>query len=181
MMLRLFRRRRLPAGSRPPLDRDARVVAWAATTGDEVVVATNRGLWLPSAGGGYAPRLGWHEIHKATWSGRALLVVPAREVETHEGYVEMADRETVSVTLLDPDRVPEQVRARVTRSVAYTSHHTLPGGGVRVVARRVPGRDGVRWTVRYDPGTAPHPSVVAGLVARGRAAITGGETVVPPG
>lgn len=177
MVLRLFRRRRLPAGLRPPLARDERVVAWAGAAGDSVVVATNLGLWLPAL----PSRLGWHEIHKATWSGRALLVVPAHEIVKHDGYVEMADRETASVTLLDPDRVPEQVRARVTRSVAYTRHHALPGGGVRVVARRVPGRDGLHWTVRYDPGTPAAPDVVGRLVAQARAAITGGESVVARG
>jgi hypothetical protein len=37
--------------------------------------------------------------------------------------------------------------------VAYTSHHPLNAGGVRVVGRRVPGRNGLTWAVRYDAGT----------------------------
>jgi hypothetical protein len=41
----------------------------------------------------------------------------------------------------------------VTRSVAYTSHHALPAGGVRIVGRRVTGLDGLSWAVRYDAGT----------------------------
>ena len=73
------------------------------------------------------------------------------------------------VALTGPDDVPAEVRERVTRSVAYTAHHPLPGGGVRVVARHVPGVDGVVWHVRYDEGTdARDPEVVAqttGLVA----------------
>jgi hypothetical protein len=146
----LFGRRRLPAGQRPPLGPDERIVAWARTADDRTVVATNLGLWLPSEPG----RLGWHEIHKATWSGRQLAVTAAEQVGEGDGYVVMADRTPVTVTLLDPDRVPEQVRTRVTRSVAHTSHHEVPGGGgVRVVARRVSGVDGLRWTVRYDVGT----------------------------
>jgi hypothetical protein len=108
-------------------------------------------------------------------------VVPARVAEEHETYAEMVDEDTVSVTLLDPDKVPEQVRARVTKSVAYTSHHPVPGGGVRIVARRVPGEDGLRWTARYDARTPAAPDVVAELVAAARAAITGGQTVAPPG
>ena len=83
----LFRRRRLPAGARPPLDRDERVLAWAGAPNDAVVVVTNFGLWLPGISG--SARLGWHEIHKATWSGRALLVVPARVKEAFDGYAEM--------------------------------------------------------------------------------------------
>jgi hypothetical protein len=162
-------------------------VAWAGAADDAVVVVTNLGLWLPSSAG----RLGWHEIHKAIWSGRTLHVVPSHEVGTADGYVETADLATVSVTLLDPDRVPDQVRTRVLRSVAYTSHHALPGGGgVRVVARRVPGRDGLRWTVRADAGTslaeaslaeASHAEAVAELVSRARAQISGGESVVRGG
>jgi hypothetical protein len=59
----------------------------------------------------------------------------------------------VSYLLLEPNEVPEQVRARVTKSVAYTAHHPLPVGGVRVVGRRVSGVDGLSWAVRYDAGT----------------------------
>ena len=175
----LFRRRKLPAAKRPPLADDERVLAWAGATGEAVVVVTNLGLWLPGISG--PTRLGWHEIHKATWSGRSLRVVPAWETAEHETYVEMADSEPLTVTLLDPDKVPAQVQARVTRSVAYTSRHALPGGGVLVVARRVPGRDGLRWAVRYDPGTPPAPEAVAALVASGLASITGGQTVASSG
>ncbi|WP_203900659.1 hypothetical protein [Virgisporangium aliadipatigenens] len=176
----MFRRRKLPADRKPPLARDERVVAWAGATGDDVVVATNHGLWLPAPDG--PSRLRWHEIHKATWSGRALAIVPSEVVATHETYAVTADAPGRTVTLLDPDRVPEQVRARVTKSVAFTSHHPLPaGGGVRVVARRVPGRDGLSWAVRYDPDTAPDPETVAALVAQASGTITTGESVVPPG
>jgi hypothetical protein len=165
-----FRTRRLPVARRPALARDERVVAWAAATGDDVVVVTNLGVWLPKA-----DRLGWHEIHKATWSGRQLILVAARQVAEFSQYAVMEDRPAVSVTLLDPDEVPEQVRARVNRSVAYTSRHSLSdGGAVRVVARRVPGRDGLRWTVRYDPGTPAAADEVAELVAQTRAAVAPG-------
>ena len=166
----LFSRRKLPAARRPKLAGDERVLAWAGATGDDIVVVTNLGVWLPQA----AERLGWHEIHKATWSGRQLALVAAREVAHDDGYAVMEDLPPLVVTLLDPDKVPEQVRARVNKSVAYTSHHPLPdGGGVRVVARRVSGVNGLRWTVRYDeaddrevPGV---PEATAELVAQARA------------
>jgi hypothetical protein len=154
-MLGVFRRRRLPADKRPVLAPEERIVAWAGTAGDGVVVVTNQGLWLPDEYGRLS-RLGWHEIHKATWSGRQLAIIAAEQVGDAEEYAVMADRPPLVHTLLDPDRVPDQVRTRVTRSVAYTSHHLLPGGGgVRVVARRVSGVDGLCWTVRYDQGTDP--------------------------
>jgi hypothetical protein len=156
------------------LARDERVVAWAGATRDDVMVATNLGLWLPGA----TERLGWHEIHKATWSGRQLAVVPARLVRAADGYEVMADQPPLVFTLLDPDNVPDQVRTRVTRSVGYTSHHALPGGGaVRVVGRRVSGVNGLRWTVRYDDGSDPDaPDVAdatAALVAEARAGAGG--------
>jgi hypothetical protein len=173
----LFRRRKLPADRRPALDGDERIVAWALAGDDQFVVATNLGVWLPGA----ATRLGWHEIHKATWSGRQLAFVASREVRGADGYVVVSDLPAVVYTLLEPDKVPAQVRLRVTKSVAYTQHHPLPGGGgVRVVARRVPGVNGLRWTVRYDEGVDPAADEIAALtsdlVAHGRA---GTEVDVP--
>jgi hypothetical protein len=144
----LRRRPKLPAALRPALERDERVLAWAAVSDDRVVVATNRGLWLPERG-----RLGWHEIHKAAWSGRELRVTPAEVAQVRPGYAVLVDGPVAAYLLLDPGELPEQVRARVTRSVAYTSHCPLPAGGVRVVGRRISGADGLSWAVRYDAGT----------------------------
>jgi len=156
----LKRRRRPPAALRPKLDRDERVIAWARTVEDvaAAVVVTTRGVFLPGRG----ERLGWHQIHKATWAGSRLTVVPSVPVAGGDGYTVMADDTPVVVGLTNPDDVPVEVRRRVTRSVAYTAHHDLPTGGVRVVARRVPGVNGVHWHVRYDDGTnTADPEVVA--------------------
>ncbi|MEH0974257.1 hypothetical protein V6U77_24305 [Micromonospora sp. CPCC 205546] len=170
----LFRRRpKLPPADRPPLATDERVLAWAAV-GDGrdggVVVASNLGLWLP----GREHRLGWHDVLKAVWSGRELTVTPAEPLAERDGYLVVADRPAERHLLLDPGELPHQVRQRVTRSVAYTQHHPLPGGAGRVAARRVPGVDGLTWTVRLDPGTpTDDPEVLAEtdrLVAEARAA-----------
>lgn len=145
------RRPKLPSGKRPPLESDERVLSWAfvgSEPGGPVAVATNLGLWLPDLG-----RLGWHDIHRAGWSGRELRVTPAEVAEVRDDYAVLVDAPVVSVLLLEPNEVPEQVRARVTKSVAYTAHHPLPAGGVRVVGRRVSGVDGLSWAVRYDSGT----------------------------
>jgi hypothetical protein len=149
----IFRRRRLPVELRPPLDPDERVVAWARTGDgeDRVAVATTAGLILP----GGDRRLGWHEITKATWSGRALAVTAGEVVEERAGYVVTVDRPQVVLTVPDPGELPPVVRTRVTSSVSFSSHHRVPGGGVRVVARRAPGVDGLFWAVRYDLGTDP--------------------------
>ena len=148
-MVSFFRRRpKLPAALRPPLDSDERVLAWAAVGDAAAVVATNRGVWLPDRG-----RLGWHQIHKAAWSGRELRFTPAEVAEERPGYSVQIDAPVLTYLLLDPGELPDQVRARVTGSVAYTAHHPLPVGGVRVVGRRVSGVDGLSWSVRYDAGT----------------------------
>ena len=102
---------------------------------------------------GRAARLGWHEIHKATWSGRELTVTPAEVVEERDGYAVIADAPPVRTCCSTRTTCRTRCAPRVTSSVAYTAHHPLPGGGVRVAARRVPGVDGLTWTVRYDPGT----------------------------
>lgn len=167
----LFRRgARLPADQRPPLDRDERLLAWSTSATGPLVV-TNRGLWLP----GRDTRLGWHQVHKAVWSGETLVVTPAEAVSEHDGYAVVADGPAISLDLPDPGDVPDQVRTRVTRSVGYSMHHQLDGGGVRVVGRRVPGVDGLSWTVRYDAGTdtgaAGLPGRTAELVAAARAAV----------
>ena len=145
----LFRRRpKLPASLRPALEPDERILSWARVGDGQALVATNYGLWLPDG-----KRLGWHEIHKAAWSGRELRITPAEVAEERGGYEVLVDGPVVGFLLLEPGELPDQVRTRVTRSVAYTAHHPLTAGGVRVVGRRVPGRNGLTWSVRYDSGT----------------------------
>jgi hypothetical protein len=165
----LRRRPKLPAALRPALDRDERVVAWAGLADERALVATNRGLWVPERG-----RLGWHEIHKAAWSGRELRITPAEVAEEREGYTVLVDGPVISFLVLDPGELPDQVRTRVTRSVAYTTHYPLPAGGVRVVGRRISGQDGLSWAVRYDAGTPvdaePVVRVTEELVAAARVA-----------
>lgn len=177
MIVSLFRRRKPPAKLRPKLERSERVLAWARTVEARAVVVTTHGLWLPEQ-----PRLGWHHVHKATWSGSRLTVVPAVPVgdpvpfDGGASFTVMADGAPMTAQLADAGDVPHAVRQRVTRSVAYTAHHPFPAGGVRVVARRVPGVDGLAWYVRYDEGTpTDEPSVVsrtAQLVAEAAGPVT---------
>jgi hypothetical protein len=132
------------------LEADERVLAWATVGPAEpaagrALVATNRGLWLPEG-----RRLGWHEIQKAAWSGRELRITPAEVAEERDGYTVLVDGPIETFLLLEPGDLPDQVRTRVTRSVAFTSHHPLPSGGVRVVGRRIAGQNGLSWAVRYD-------------------------------
>lgn len=161
------RSKKLPPALSPVLERDERVLAWARVAGSAgadgatVVVATNRGLWLPGAEG----RVGWHEIHKATWGDDRLTVIgstgkPA-EIEGAD-FTVVSDLPPVSFTLTDPGMLPRRVRDRVTASVAVSTVYRLPAGAVRVVARRVSGMDGLVWSVRFEDGaSADDPAALA--------------------
>lgn len=182
-MLGLFRKRsKLPAERRPAFDRDERVLAWAPTSADDTVIATNLGLWW----GGV--RTGWHEIDKVTWDGSVLVVIPAVITHERDGYTVIADGTPVRFVLADPDHLPNQVRLRVTNSVSYPVHYELPGdeqgagcGTLWLAGRRVPGIDGLTWVVRYDQGTdGEDPAVVAAtdeLVAATRADVAAAQDV----
>jgi hypothetical protein len=148
LLTRVFKQGRPPAEALAGLDRDERVTAWATTPSGDVAVATPRGLWLAEGAAGRR-RLAWNDIHKATWGDDVLTIVPGVEVEP--GVV--VDAPHLRLQLAEPRDLPAEVRSRVTRSVAYSTHHTLPGGGVRIVARRVPGVDGLTWVLRFDEGT----------------------------
>lgn len=169
----MFGRRKLPAALTPRLERDERVLAWGGLADGRVVVATNRGLWLPDVAG----RVGWHRVHKATWNGDVLTVVGSSVTSPDRPDFAVAiDTEAISFTLVDPGDLPKRVRERVSASVAYSSRHQLPGGGaVRVVARRVSGRDGLSWSVRYEGCVeADDPAVLAAtaeLVAAARQSV----------
>jgi hypothetical protein len=169
----LRRRPRLPAALRPALEAEERVLAWASVPDGKALVATNRGLWLPGG-----KRLGWHEIHKAAWSGRELRITPAEVAEVRDEYAVLVDAPAEGYLLLEPGELPDQVRARVTKSVAYTSHHPLHVGGVRVVGRRVSGRDGLSWAVRYDSGTPVKLPAVVELT--GELVVAARNSVAPP-
>ena len=169
----LRRKPKLPARLRPALAPEERVLAWAPVGEDQAAVVTTHGLWLPEG-----RKLGWHEIHKAAWSGRELRVTPAEVAEVREGYAVLVDAPVVGFLLLEPGELPDQVRTRVTRSVAYTSHHPLNTGGVRVVGRRVPGENGLSWAVRYDSGTPVKLPAVIELTDELVAAAQGAAT--PP-
>jgi hypothetical protein len=169
LLTKLLRIERPPAGALAVLEGDERLTAWGLTPDGEAVLATTHGLWLPGG-----ERLDWHLIHKAIWDRGVLQLVPSVEVlAADETGGVVADGPLRSVALEQPRDIPDEVRTRVTRSVAYSTYHQLPGGGVRVVARRVPGQDGLTWVLRFDPGvdlTDPEVRAAAdGYLAQARA------------
>ena len=146
------------------LDRDERVVSWAPAPGG-AVVATPLGLWLP----GHPDRLAWHLIDKAIWRDGILTLIPA--VDAGDGV--LVEQPPRAVRLDRPRDIPQTVRVRVEKAIAFTRHHPLPGPegrgvrrGVRVVGRRVPGRDGVTWQLVFDDGVdRDDPAVRAAAAA----------------
>lgn len=138
----LGRRERPPAEALSRLDRDERVVSWATTADGDAVVATPLGLWLPGE-----ERIGWHLVDKATWRDGVLMIVAA--VDSGGGVLDELPPRSVRVAV--PRDLPQTVRVRVERTITVTRRYALAGGGVRVVGRRVPGRDGVSWQLVFDP------------------------------
>lgn len=134
------------------------MLAWAETADEDAVVATPAGLWLPGI-----DRLSWHLINHVVWTGATLSVTAADEVEAGV----LVNRPPVSVRLTEPQNLPETVQQRFYSSRTHTTRHPLPSGGsVIVVARRVPGVDGLRWYAVYDDPAQRHDPVAQAEVAR---------------
>ena len=146
-------------------DPDERVLAWGTLVRDGGwLVATSRGLRVvppevtsvedaealdPCAPGGVLP---WHQIGSAKWlatpdGGGRFEVVRLTEVEPGV----QARQPEVRHVLSDSGDLPAVVRRRVDQTVVARQRSPLPGGGgVLLVARRLPGQPGREWTVVFD-------------------------------
>lgn len=138
---------RLPDDFTGTLDDDEHVLAVA-----EPLVATTRGVWLPS---GRDPaghrRVGWHLISKASWGHDALSIVEAEETGKAGEAVLIADRPAQRFSLTQPGKLPAVVRERVNASITSRYHQDLPdSGGAWFVQRKTP--DGEVLQVRPDRG-----------------------------
>jgi hypothetical protein len=140
------------AGSGDP---DERVLAWGTLTRDEGwLVATSRGLRSVGAHGQGAgvEVLPWHEVGHAQWSatadgGGAFAITPLAEVEPGVQAREPVRR----YALTDAGDLPAVLRRRVDQTVVASQRSPLPdGGGVLLVARRIPGQAAREWTVVFD-------------------------------
>ncbi|MDQ4092080.1 MAG: hypothetical protein M3143_01270 [Actinomycetota bacterium] len=141
----------LPAGFTGTLERTERVVTMGELAGGGHLVLTQLGLWIPE--GAHARRIGWHLVSKAVWAHSALVVTEAVSTGTAGEAVLLSDLPPRRFALVQPGKVPEVVRQRVTSSIRSSEHCELPGGDAWFVQRRIPGRDGVVLQVRADPGT----------------------------
>lgn len=138
--MRLFGSRRLPPEARKALavEPGERVLCHAATADGEYVVATDRALHLP---GGV--RLPWHRVRRAAWDETGL-------------DLRGTDGARYRIGLPDPGPLPETVQERVTAAILVNRYVRLGGrGGVRLVARRVPGSESPEWEFVFDEGLDP--------------------------
>jgi hypothetical protein len=160
MALLLGRRERPPAAVVARLSRDERVLSWADTDDDRVVLATPKGLWWPDVDG--PRRMLWQHIDKVTWRDGWLTVTEAEVVDD----LLLVDRPPVVATLTKPRDLPPTVRKRVEANIVRSELLSIAGGAVRFVARRLPGRDGVAWWARLEPGTEDTETVRSAVRAR---------------
>lgn len=145
---RLLRRPVVPDWLGPLLEDDEYVIA-SAEVPDGMMVASSYGVWLPER-----RRIGWHLVSKATWATGSLALVEAVE-EPLDGAVLLSDLPVRRLPLAEPGKLPQTVQQRVEASIVSRHRRDLPGGGVWLVQRKVPGKGGVLLQVRADPGTDP--------------------------
>jgi hypothetical protein len=137
-------------------DPDERVLAWGTLVRDGGwLVATSRGLRVvpPEVTSVTdAEVLRWHEIGSAKWlattdGGGRFEVVRLAEVEPGV----QARQPEIRHVLSDAGDLPAVVRRRVDETVVASQRSPLPGGGgVLLVARRIPGRPTREWIVVFD-------------------------------
>jgi hypothetical protein len=154
------RRERPPADAVARLDRAERVLSWADTVLGEVVLATPKGVWWPEAEG--SRLIPWDHIDKAIWRDGVLAIIEADVVDD----LLLVDRPPVSARLSQPRDLPPTIRKRVEANIVRTELLSLAGGEVRFVARRQPGRDGVKWWARLESGTPDTETVRSAVRAR---------------
>ena len=137
-------------------DPDERVLAWGTLAREEGwLVATSRGLSVvPMVVTSVEDSavLRWHEIAEARWSatpdgGGSFVVTSLVEVEPGVQARQPPRRYVVT----DAGDLPAIVRRRVDQTVVASQRSPLPGGGgVLLVARRIPGQEAREWTVVFD-------------------------------
>ena len=100
---------------------------------------------------GESRRVPWEQVEAANWD---------RDTDTFQ-LSEVGSwgtqRPVHSATLVEPGKLLELVRERVTASVVLQRHVRVEGRrGLRVIARRAPsGAGGVQWVYEYDEGVDP--------------------------
>ena len=159
LLSRLSRREKPPASVTDAFEDDERLLSWGDTE-DAVVAATTFGLWWPFPDG--SRRVPWPQVDKVVWRDNSLALTEADVVDDEL----LVDRRTVYVTITVPRDLPPTIRKRVESNIVRTELLSVPGGAVRFVCRRLPGRDGTVWWARLEPGTRATDEVLGAISAR---------------
>ena len=132
-----------------PVGPGERLLAWAETADGTLVGGTRDAFYAPE-------RVPWEQVEAADWD-RDAATLRISEV----GAWGAARPEHV-YDIADPGRLVQLIRERVTASVVYQRHVPIDGRrGLRVIARRAPGRDdGITWVYEYDEGVDPEDPFV---------------------
>jgi uncharacterized protein RhaS with RHS repeats len=142
--------------SRPDLEvaPGERLLAWTTATDGTVIGGTRDALYLPD-------RLPWEQVEVADWD-RDTATFRVREVGTWG-----KPRTEHIFTVDEPGRLLQLVRERVTASVVLQRHVPVRGSrGVRVIARRAPGRhEELSWVYEFDEGVDPEDPEVRRIAA----------------
>ncbi|GGD29965.1 hypothetical protein GCM10007231_31850 [Nocardioides daphniae] len=131
------------------------MLAHAVAEDGSVLAGTRDALHLAPIGGAEPQRVPWQLVEAADWDAEASTF---RVSEVGEWGAERPEHAYV----LDEARLfLELVRERVTASIVLQRHVAVPGGGMRVIARRAPhGSSEVLWVYEYDAGVDPSDAAV---------------------
>jgi hypothetical protein len=146
--MRLRRRPELEVGP------GERLLAWTTAADGTIVGGTRDALYVPE-------RLPWEQVEAADWDSETS-TFRVREVGTWG-----RPRVEHQFSLDEPGRLLQLVRERVTASVVLQRHVPIRGQrGVRVIARRAPGRhDELSWVYEFDEGVDPDDPDVRRIAA----------------
>jgi len=121
-----------------------RVLAWCTDAEGRAVAGTRDAVYLPD-------RIPWEQVEAADWDAVSSML-HVSEVGTWG-----AERPEHRLTLVEPERLLQLVRERVTATVVLQRHVPVDGRrGLRVIARRAPGGDRpISWFFEFDEGVDP--------------------------
>jgi hypothetical protein len=131
-----------------------RLLAWTTAADGTVIGGTRDALYIPA-------RLPWQQVEAAGWDSESA-TLRVREVGTWgQPHAEH------TFTVQEPGRLLQLVRERVTASVVLQRHVPVRGSrGVRVIARRAPGRhEDLTWVYEFDEGVDPEDPEVRRIAA----------------
>ena len=131
-----------------------RLLAWTTAADGTVIGGTRDAIYLPD-------RLPWERVEAAGWDS------DTSTFRLREVGVWGEPRQEHAFAIDEPGRLVQLVRERVTASVVLQRHVPVNGRrGVRVIARRAPGRhEEPSWAYEFDEGVDPADPEVRRLAA----------------